>query len=215
MNFRFWQHAGIFTMIILTPFIAWTDINQTQEMTTIIRKIVEKNFDDQGTDLEKIHREISQHLPLDPVKTQDYFEWLKKRENEVKKRFPLTDQQLRKDLALKAEKEHRLHKIGDTVTINYLLAKKLYSISGVYYKKADRFIYIGSSKILRKNIPNEFSPENFYTTGQHLFLEYAVGLCADELQYNLPRYLNKLQPHLPGLGKYCGEPGEAWQYGQC
>ena len=94
-HFLFLERMAIFSMAILTSFMARTDTNQMQERINLIRSIVEKNIHDTGTDLEKIHQEVSQHMPLDPTQTPEYFEWMNKKGKAVKQKYPMTDQQLR------------------------------------------------------------------------------------------------------------------------
>ena len=120
-----------------------------------IREIIEKNVQDTGVDLKKIHQEVSRIVPLDPVKTPEYRALIEKRDMTVKKKFPLSDQQLRKMFQPQAERLYPLYKIGDQVSITYLLHGKPFTVRGKFYRKNGNVFYIGSAKIAKYTIPDE------------------------------------------------------------
>ena len=156
MNTVFFRHMIVLSLSFQLPFAAWSSEKTQEDKTAAIKKIVEKHVMDSGVvDLEKIHQEVSRIVPLDPVKTPEYRALIEKRDMTVKKKFPLSDQQLRKMFQPQAERLYPLYKIGDQVSITYLLHGKPFTVRGKFYRKNGNVFYIGSAKIAKYTIPDE------------------------------------------------------------
>ena len=155
MNTVFFRHMIVLSLSFQLPFAAWSSATRSEDKTVAIKKIIEKHVLDTGVDLEKIHQEVSRIVPLDPVKTPEYRALIEKRDMTVKKKFPLSDQQLRKMFQPQAERLYPLYKIGDQVSITYLLHGKPFTVRGKFYRKNGNVFYIGSAKIAKYTIPDE------------------------------------------------------------
>ena len=149
----------LFLMTMLLSFVAQAITTRTQERTNLIRNIIEKNIRDTGTDLEKIHQEVSKYMPLDPIHTPEYTEWLNKKEAAVKQKFPMTDQQLRLIFSDRVKSIYPLYNIGDIVSVTYLLHGKPFKVTGKYYRNTVNLLYVGSAKIAKRNIPDEIASQ--------------------------------------------------------
>ena len=178
MNTVFFRHMIVLSISFQLPFAAWSSEKTQEDRTAAIKKIVERHVLYSGVDLEKIHQEVSQIVPLDPVKTPEYQALIEKRDMTVKKKFPLSDQQLRKTFQLQAESLHPLYKIGDHISITYLLHGKPFTVRGKYYRETGNIFYIGSAKIAKYTIPPVIAPRFNAEQTRHLREKYI----ADQLK---------------------------------
>ena len=145
----------ILNLAIQIPFMACAAEKQQDRRIVVVRNIVDKNVLDTGVDLKIIHQEVSRHIPLDPGQNEEYLALIRKRDMAVKKKFPMTDQQLRRIAQDHAKNLYPLYRVGDNVSITYLLHGKPFRASGKFYRKSGPVLYIGSAKVAISNIPAE------------------------------------------------------------
>ena len=110
--------------------------------------------------MEDVYQQVAKHMPLDEAEdTEEVRSLIRKWEMEAKQQYPLSDSELRKQYRERAKQKYPLYKIGDQVSIVFLLHGKHFPVSGIYYKSSPDAVWVGSKRIARNNLPPVFTAQ--------------------------------------------------------
>ena len=105
----------------------------------------------------EIQKAIDTIYPVITKDTPESAAFIKELEEQTRKKFPASDKELEIRYKAMAEREYPIYNTGDTVTVVYLLHGKAFTVSGPYYRQDARFVWVGSKKILKKNLAKMFA----------------------------------------------------------
>lgn len=131
----------------------------SEEKIGIIDEIVKTKLKEAkgGDALDAALDAVAAKFPLDPdEKAPGYIAFIKKLEEQTRKKYPVTDKELEKEYRASAEMEYPIYNIRDNVTVVFLLVGKPFTVTGTYYRQDSKFVWVGSKKIPKVNLEKEY-----------------------------------------------------------
>ena len=200
----------------------------SSEEIEIINEIVKAKIKEtNGIDtVPKIEKAIDAIYPVTEKDTPEAAAFVKQLEEQARMKFPATDKELEKKYRALAETKYPLYKAGENVTVIFRLYGKKYTVSGRYYRQDPQFVWVGSKKILKTNLSEDyvarFDPaltkklqmefieqevRNYRQEREALFtaLKTKNGEKIFELRGGLPSYRKKMAAQKAAQQKYQNE----------
>ena len=133
-----------------------------EEKVAIIKDIVaDKIADAQGAAvaLPELFEAVSERMALTPDKANaESNAIIDESIQRAKIDFPDTDAILRARFSKQTEQMWPSYKTGQKIEVLYYLAGKPFSVSGIYYRKDSKYVWVGSKKILISTLAPDYVP---------------------------------------------------------
>lgn len=132
----------------------------SEEKIRIIDDIVETKIKEAkgGDALSEVLDAVAAKMQLDTDKdTTEYSAYINELQEQTRKKYPLSDRELEIKYSPIAENAYPTYNVGDKVSIVYQLHGKPFTVSGPFYRQDSRFVWVGSKKIPKFNLPREYA----------------------------------------------------------
>ena len=132
----------------------------SEEKSRIIDDIVETKIKEAkgGDALSEVLDAVAAKMQLDTDKdTTEYSAYINELQEQTQKKYPLSDRELEAKYSPIAVNAYPTYNVGDKVSIVYQLHGKPFTVSGPFYRQDSRFVWVGSKKIPKFNLPREYA----------------------------------------------------------
>ncbi len=130
----------------------------TGEDNEIINEIVATKIKTSGRGDTKaeILKAIDTIFPLITKDNPESSAFIKQLKEQAWKKYSATDKELETQYSVEAEKTFPIYKVGDKISVVFLLHGKSFSVSGSFYRQDAKFVWVGSKKILKANLAGDY-----------------------------------------------------------
>ena len=192
-NYKFIGIAVAVTLLGLSCTAIGTEIISNEEKIKIIEEIVETKIREaKGGDAQSgILDAVAEKFTLDAEETPEFKNFIRQLEEQTGKKYPASYKELENRYAATAEHSYPIYKIGDDVSVIFVLHGKPFNVRGRYYRQDSKFVWVGSKKILKTNLAKDIAPRFDAVQTKQLRARF--------VQQNINRYQHEKELYLARL----------------